>query len=348
MGQWTIIAGLLGTCLVVVWSGARAVKYGDLMAGKMGLSSMWIGLVLLAGLTSLPELVVSVAAQLVANRPGLVMSNVCGSNLFNLLIFALVDFHEGAGPVSDRLSTNLIKPALISVFVMGVTLVALLAPLISPSLGSIPIGWGASIAVIAAYVISTAKMKRSEEGDSEDEGEQAESGSALSLKQIVLRFACFAIVLLGGGTALIHFCDALIGVPLYFGPWTIQLEESLVGTIILAMVTSLPEVTVSVTAVRMGKIDMAIGNLLGSCIFNVMLLPVAHAVRPLDPFWSQSQGIYVFSLFMAMVLASLIALGIRKKKRGAFMRMGWEAIAVAILGIMTFVIIASLGVAPTP
>lgn len=94
-----------------------------------------------------------------------------------------------------------------------------------------------------------------------------------------------------------------------------MLGETVVGTIGLALVTSLPELVVCLAAVRMGALDMAVGNLFGSNIFNVLLLPLAHFVRPAQSFWSSGLPVHALSLGAAMVLTCIIAAGIRRKAK---------------------------------
>jgi len=146
------------------------------------------------------------------------------------------------------------------------------------------------------------------------------------------------------GIGLILLCDSLIGRQLSFAGTSFTLEESIVGTIGLAIVTSLPELVVCLAAVRLGAVEMAVGNLFGSNIFNLMLLPLAHAAQPTRPFWYASLPSHWLSLAAAMVLTCIIIAGIRRSSRRSFLRMGWDGILVAVIGAAAFVIIARLGI----
>ena len=336
---WWLIPSMAGGCALVILSGARAVHYGSLLGARLGLSSLWVGLVILAALTSLPELVVTIAAQTAVGRPGLVMSNVAGSNMFNLMIFPLLDLLEGPGAVSVALSPRLVQPALMGVGIMAVVVLGFVLPWFLPEGSHFWVGWITSLAVVGTYIFA---MRRFTGGD--DAEEEDEEAKGLSLRQIVLRFSCYSILLVGSGTTLIFLCDYLILHPIRIGSFVLQVQENLVGTAVLGIVTSLPELTVCLTTLRMRAFDMAIGNILGSNIFNCTLLAVGHVIRPLDAFWSQAGGIHVFSLSMAMLLSLIVATGIRSKSRFSLLRMGWDGLLLVLLGIITFIVIGSYGV----
>ena len=349
MGQWAIIGGLVGTGAFVILAGARAVRYGDLLAEKTRLSSAWVGLVLLAALTSLPELVVTIAAQLAVSRPGLVMSNVCGSNLFNLLIFGLVDLTVGAAPISFYLDKRLVRPAVNGMFIMSIAIVSMLLPRWLWGRVAVVAGWVSSLAVVSVYFrIMTLKQEGGEAAKIPKAPKTPKwraKQDALSLGQVIVRFAGFALVLVASGTALILLCDKLLANEIVIGSFSFRVDESVVGMVVLAMITSLPEVAVSLSAVRREQYEMAVGNILGSNIFNVCLLPIAHFVRPTEPFWSAATPVNAASLAMAMLLAGVIAVGIRFKTRRSLFGVGWDGFVVAALGVLTFFFVVRTGMA---
>ena len=335
-----LLGGVAATALLVIWSGTRLTQYGDALGERFNLSRTWVGLILLATVTSLPELVVTLSAQLAVARPRVAMGNVCGSNLINLCIFALLDAFEGPGALSLRLHWGLLKSARMGLICMGAALAALLLPvLVGRGAWVAAAGWGLSGGLLVVCLYSMWRTER-----------QDEPGAATAIAQpkarggnVVARFAAFAAVLVVGGLGLIYLCDALVDHEFRIGQRCFKLSESVVGTIGLAFVTSLPELVVCVMALRLGAFNMAVGDLLGSNVFNVMLLPLAHFVRPTRLFWTEALPVHWLALCAAMGLTVIIIAGIRRRSKWAFLRLGWDGALVAVLGGGALLAVAVLG-----
>lgn len=339
---WLFLSMLAAAGCVIV-SGQRLVGYGDSLGLRLGLSSTWVGVILLAALTSLPELVVTLSAQLAVSRPALVMGNVCGSNLFNLCIFAFMDLLSGPGAMSAVLSPGLLHPALMGALVMAIAVAGFL--LAATTGGGMALGCIFSVAIVGVYVYA---MWRTHQGDSgqeaEEEVDEESAYGHLSLRALLLRFAFLGAVLVVGGTVFIMLCEYLLEHPPTIAGYTFRVDEGVVGTVLVAFVTSLPELVVCFAAVRMGKLDLAVGNLLGSNIFNMTLLPVAHLVRPLDDFWGNAMPVHVYSLFVAMILSLILAAGIKTKAHYTIGRLGIDGLLITIFGGATLLYVAMSGV----
>jgi len=163
-------------------------------------------------------------------------------------------------------------------------------------------------------------------------------------RRIAARFAACTALLLASGIGLIVLCDALVERRLQVGAVSFVLGESVVGSIGVALVTSLPELVVCLAAVKLGAFDMALGNIFGSNIFNMVLLPLAHFVRPGRAFWSEALPAHGLVLVGAMALTCIIATGIRRRSEAAVLRMGWDGVLVTIIGAGILVIVAAMGV----
>ena len=338
-----LFCGMAVTAAMVVWSGVRLARYGDALGQQYGLSRTWIGVIVLAMITSLPELVVTLSAQLAIARPVIAMSNVCGSNLINLCIFAVMDVCEGSGAVSSRLSRRLLRPAMMGLLCMGIALVGFAFPIVGLGAWSALFGWPVSGAIVVVCIYAMVRTERADEVSAEP-ANVASAGETKPAGRLELRFAFTTGSLLAGGIVLILLADSLVERRLPLWGASFVLGETVVGTIGVGLVTSLPELVVCLAAVRMGALDMAVGNLFGSNIFNVLLLPLAHFVRPAQSFWSSGLPVHALSLGAAMVLTCIIAVGIRRKAKRCVLRMGWDAILVAIIGGSTLVVVAVLGI----
>ena len=336
-----LFGGIAAAAAVVVWAGVRLTRYGDALGERFNLSRTWVGVILLAMITSLPELVVTLSSQLAVSRPRIAIGNVCGSNLINLCIFAVMDMYEGRGALSRRLSRGLIRPAMMGLLIMGLAGAGLM--LAAPALSGLAniLSWPISGAILALCLYSIWKTDRGGQLPAEalPQATARRGGRGLGV-----RFGVCTALVVASGVALIVLCDSLLEQDLQFGSATIRLKESVVGSVGVAFVTSLPELVVCLTAVRLGAFDMAMGNIFGSNVFNMLLLPLAHFVRPKEAFWPEALGSHGMVLGGAMLLTVIIAVGIRRKSPRAVLRLGWDGLIVAVLGICILVAVAALGV----
>lgn len=338
-----LLCGMGAASALVVWCGVRLVRYGDALGARYNLSRTWIGVIVLAMITSLPELVVTLSAQLAVARPRIAMGNVCGSNLINLCIFAVMDFCAGAGAISGRLGRRLLRPAMMGLLCMGIAVLGFLLAIAGAERWADLLGWPVSAAILLVCITAMVRTDRSDEV-SEEPAEIPVMGRAGPVRALGARFALTTALLVVSAIVLILLADSLVERRLHLWGASFTLGETVVGIIGLAFVTSLPELVVCLAAVRMGALDMAVGNLLGSNIFNIMLLPLAHFVRPTRPFWSAALPVHGLALGAAMVLTCIIAAGIRRGSKRGFLRMGWDAVLVAIIGGSALVAVAALGI----
>ncbi|MBA7589618.1 hypothetical protein ES708_31705 [subsurface metagenome] len=111
--------------LIIIFTGTKLTRYGDIIAEKTGLGRMWIGAVLIPLATSLPEITSSSSAALI-NAPNLAIGNIFGSIMFNLLIIAIADFAHGPGPLLREVTTGQILTAICANF-MAVKIIIIAA-----------------------------------------------------------------------------------------------------------------------------------------------------------------------------------------------------------------------------
>ncbi len=330
--------------MLVVFSGVKLTRYGDSLGDVYNLSKTWVGVIVLAMITSLPELVVTLSAQLALAipQPQFAMSNVCGSNLINLCIFVVLDFCAGPYGITARLSAKLIRPAVMGLLCMGVAMVGLSMRYVFPG-GNGPLGWVVSgaILVVAAYAFLRTETSDEATQAIAEQGHTPEPGAG---RKLLIRLTIATAVLVVCGIALIYLADELAERPLEIAGRSFTLGRTVVGTLGLALVTSLPELVVCLAAVRLGALDMAVGNLLGSNIFNILLLPLAHAVRPLQNFWAGSAWPNQFSLLAAMALTCVFLIGVKRRSKWRIWRIGVDSAVMLLIGAGALAIVAIYGV----
>jgi len=291
-----------GFALLVI--GAGWLVGGALaLSRRLGVSELAIGLTVVSIGTSLPELVVNVIASTRGNAE-LAIGNVLGSNIANVLLVLGMAAVVRSLPIRDRTILSEIPIALAATLLVGFLANAALfnpVPVLSLSRldGMILLGF---FALFLGYVYRTAQ-----EGVLEAAGDGPEAvgtGSAL------LRVGAGVVALAVGGEAVV---EGALDVMARF-----DVSESFVGLTVVALGTSLPELAASVGAAWRGKADVAVGNVIGSNVFNFLwVLGVSALIRPL-PFDLLSNT----DLVMVIVSSALPLLAVAVGRANAIDR--WE------------------------
>lgn len=301
MGLLAWIAVFLIAAGLVVWAGIRLARAGDQVAERAGLSRLVVGMILMASATSLPEIVTGVSATL-RGVPDLAVGNLLGAGMANMATLAIIDLIH-RHHVWPSLEIGHARVASVAIALVGVVVLGIMRP------PGIAVGWIGieTLLVAAAYVAAVVWMRRSPTsrfspvemlpvptGWSEEHG---------PLRPAVLRFALAAVVVLVAAPLLARSGDEIA---LLTG-----ISRTFVGTAFLAAATTLPELVVALTAVRIGSYDLAVGNLFGSNAFNMFALlfidaayvdgPVLAAVEP-----AQAVAGVGAILLMSLALAALV------------------------------------------
>lgn len=259
------------------------------VAKRFSVPSLIIGMTIIAMGTSLPETAVSITASVTGNN-ALAVSNAVGSNIFNLMV--VIGVCAVLTPVAVQVST------LKKDFPISVACAALLLVLgaIGMTLGHIDgIIFIVLFALFIFYMIQSAK-KAGTSGDSEEAefAAEAEEIEVMSMPKSV----CYIVL----GVAAVSFgsdwvVDGATTVAAAMG-----VSQTLIGLTVVAFGTSLPELATSIIAAKKGDVDMALGNVIGSNIFNIlMVLGIAGAISPVAFLTENIIDIVVLILFSAIV-----------------------------------------------
>lgn len=305
----TLAGEFVALAAAVAIAGTFLARSADTIAEATGLGRLLVGSILLAAATSLPELSVDIAAV----RAGLVdiaAGDLLGSSLMNLLILASIDLVQRSG--RRMLSREAASHALSATLSIAMTALAALAILTAGRLpGLAPLGIGGwSWAILVAYVLGArvlfidqrisvrAAVEAAQEQAAGDATAPRPRGIAWArLGGPALVFTAAAGVLVVAGPQLAHVADALAE----RSGW----GRTFVGTTLVALTTSLPELVASIAAVRLGAMDLAIGNTFGSNAFNMILFVPLDAVHPGSLFATLAPAHAVTAL--AVITATAIA-----------------------------------------
>ncbi len=317
---WGTGAAFAAAAAVVWIAGTRIAGYADAIAEATGLGRAVLGMLLLGGVTSLPELAVASTAAL-AGHPALSVNDVLGSAAINVLIIALADAVIGR----DAITSVVASPRVLLQAVLGIVLLALAAaaavsvPL--PFLGASAWTWlMAAMYVAAAWIISRSRSGeawRATGGKTEHAGGAA--GPKKALKPLLARTALAAAAVLVAGFFLTKSAEALAE--------QTGLGTNFFGVVALAAATSLPEVSTVVAAVRLGRYEMALSDIFGTNLFNVLILFVADLLYDGPPVLAEVGAFAAVGALVAIVLTALFLAGMIERRDRTLLRMGIDSFA---------------------
>lgn len=311
----------------IVFGGSRLSKYGDVIAEKTGIGRAWTGLILLASITSLPELFTGVSAVTVAGVPDIAVGDVMGACVFNLMTLALLDPMDRSSPIFSKIGQTHVMSAGFGILMLGVVSVSILLESAAPSAMSIGI-YTPIIAV--AYIVGIRTIYYYEKKfivKLVQEAAERLKYTEISLKRAVILYAANGLLVTIAAVFLPFVAGRLAG--------QTGLGASFFGTFFVAMVTTLPEFVVSFSAVRIGAYDLAIGNLLGSNMFNIALLAVDDILYAGGPLFSDISSAHATTGLMAMIMTSIALLSISyRPERKAVMRFGWDSLSMLAIGAL--------------
>ena len=245
---------------LIVLAATKLAECADVIAVRTKLGGMFVGTLVLAGATSLPELF-TVLSSINQGVPELAAGSIFGSTMFNMLMLAVLDLMNPRARILRRVATNHALSAGLAVLLTGTAVFFILADI------GIQVAWvGVDSLILVGmywfamrliYARNRIGIEEIERADEEGEG----------LPRLGVAVFCFV----GAAAVLVMVTPWLVRSSVGIAEIT-GLTTGFIGTALVALVTSLPEVVTSVTAGRMGAHDLAVGNLFGSNIFNIFAL----------------------------------------------------------------------------
>lgn len=335
-----LIAIVFGGAAAVVWvAGSRLARYANVFADRTGIGKAFTGLVLLGGATSLPEAAVSVTAAM-EGHAALAINNLLGGVTMQVAILAAGDLL-----VRRAITTVVVQPAVILQGAFGVLMLTIVAAVIA--IGDVAIaGVGLASLTLVALCGTGVWMAKADENlpgwtavnrpppDARRPAQPAEPTREMRLMGLVGRIgvACAAVLL--AGILLARTGQSIAE--------RTALGSSFVGAALVAVSTSLPEISTVVAAIRLGQYGMAFSDIFGTNLFDIALIFVVDA-------FYQGQAVLLtmgnFSLFAALLGAAatlVYMIGLIERRDGALPRIGYDSLAVATLYLCGLVVMYRL------
>jgi cation:H+ antiporter len=310
----------IASAAVVVIAAIKLAEYGDIIAVRTRLGGMVVGTIFLAGVTSLPELVASISAFR-AGIPDLAAGNFFGSNMVNVLLLALVDLVNYQVPLLRRIAiTHALTAALTTIMVL-VAIVSIMADL------DILVGWVGvdSLLLILLYFAGVWLIRRESRGPA---GAAAHAVVEVGpgFPSLIRGVAGFVLA----GTVLVLVIPVLVRASSEIATLT-GLGNGFVGTSLLSLVTSLPELMAALAAMRINAFDMAVGNLFGSSVFNMLGLGIADFFYTSGRFLGAVDSNFMLVGVLGLLLINLALIGNLARVERKFFFVEIDAIAIILV-----------------
>lgn len=320
---------------IIVLCGTNLSRYGDVIAEKSGLGGAWIGLVLMAGVTSLPELITGISSVALAGTPDIALGDVMGSCVFNLALIALMDVLHGPGPIFSKAEHGHTLTAGFGVILIGNAALAIVARDSLPSIGHMGIATPVIIFLYAFGMRSVFLFQKKQAASHRGEIAAQLKYETISTRDAATKYAINAVIIMGAATWLPFIADRL--------SQATGLGQSFTGSVLVAMTTSLPELVVAIAALRIGAADMAIANLLGSNMFNIFILAVDDIAYLKGPLFAAVSLNHVMTGCVAIVMTGIavVSLTYRAEKKPR-MRLGWDAVALIMGYVVNILLLYAL------
>jgi cation:H+ antiporter len=323
------ILGFIVCAVIIFFAGKKLSYYGDLLAESTGISKGWIGIILMASVTSLPELMVGISSVSIVGSADLAVGDIIGSCAFNLGILAMLDaFTPKNKPILGIASqTHILNAGLgiILVAVVGLTMYIPHHIAITPWIAL------SSVIFIMIYLVSVRIIYYNEQNHSDNNQNHDTPMGLPSKRTIVKNYVLFSLIIIVAALALPFLAEHIAEMT--------GLEKSFVGTFFLAVSTSLPEIAVSIAAVRMGSIDIAVGNLLGSNIFNIFILAIDDIFYTKGLLLQDASSSHLISILSTILMSAIVVIGLSYKAKGKRYFLAWDSVVIFIVYIINLILL---------
>lgn len=332
--QQAIIFFLLATMLIAIF-GTRLTKAADQLADITGMGEAMFGAIFLGSITSLPGIITSVVAA-ANNHPQLAISNAIGGIAAQTFFLSIADITYKRVNLEHAAAslTNLMQGAL---------LICLLAIVIMSAFGP-EIDWMGvhpfSILMIVVYVVGSRMISKAQKSPMwspritlqtvQDEPE--EQNQKLSLAKVGIKFTMYAVLVAGSGY--------MVG---YTGIQIAEqsaLSDGLVGTLMTAVATSLPELIVSVAAVRQGALTLAVGNIIGGNSFDVLFVSISDFAYTPGSILHTATNEQFLIIGATILMTGTLLLGMLHREKHGFGKIGWESLMIILVYLLVNVLLA--------
>jgi cation:H+ antiporter len=330
---WAIIALFLAAAFVIAAGGTRMTRAADRLADLTGIGEALFGAVLLGGATSLPGIITSVATA-AQGFAEIAVSNAVGGIAAQTAFLALADIAYRRANLEHAAASveNLMQGALLSTL-LAFPLLAMNAPPFH-LFGIHPM----SVLLVCFYIFGIHLISEAQSAplwqpretyETVHEETHEETATHRQLRRKWGLFAVLALIVAAAG-----FTVAQTGIAL---AERTGLDETIVGGLLTAVVTSLPELVTSVAAVRRGALTLAVGGIIGGNSFDVLFVAFADAGFRSGSIYHEVASNQVFVIALTLLLTGILMMGLLRRERTGILSIGFESFLALVLYVGAFV-----------
>jgi cation:H+ antiporter len=320
---------------VILYSGGLLSRYAELIAEKSGLSKSLVGLVLLAVITSLSQLVSSLSCVVVHHLPDMAVSALLGSSMFNMMLIGLLDFISKKKPVSHMVHSGHVLSAAFGIALTGIVVVDILfgshLPVITLLHSMDPI----TVLIVPLYLVAMRLTFLFEKSRLANYGGEESSSHVTASKtswfKLALVFAGSAAGIIGASYFLPELAEKI-------GQQT-GWSQSFMGTSFIAVATCLPEFSVAISAARRGSFDIAVASLLGSNLCYMVILAITDFCYLQEPLLRHVSPINALPGLSAMVSSAIVVIGLTYKADKKLLIAGDALALILIYGVTAMLLL---------
>jgi cation:H+ antiporter len=336
---WAVIAVLAGTALVIGVAGTRLANLADTLADRTGMGEIIAGALFVGASTSLPGVITSIttAAQ---GYPGLAIGNALGGLTAQTTFLAVADLvyrranleHAAASLTGLTQGTLLVSLLTIPLLAMSAPEITILGVHPASVLMFVCFGFGLRL---LAQVQDRPMWSPVQTRDTHDEAAQAEAtgGDERATGTLWRAFLLYAAITAGAGYLVGEAAAALVE--------RTGLSQSAVGTVFAAVANSLPELVTAIAAVRIGAVNLAVGDIIGGNSFEVLFLAAADFFYRPGSIYHEFDADNVFTAMLAILMTGILLLGMLRRERHGIAGIGFESALVLLLyGLSVMLLLA--------
>lgn len=314
---------------VIAVAGPALSRYGDVIARRTGLSRGWVGLVLLATATSLPELFAGVSAVTSAGAPNIAVGDALGSCIFNLLILVVLDALSPNESVFTRMDQGHVLTAGFGVILIGFAAASIMLGPGEFMPRILHIGAFTPV-LVALYLVA---MRATYDYESRRPASAIlEPEFPMGLWRAVAGYLVAAAAVTAAGVWL-----PFVGLDIAAAMgW----KQTFVGSLFIAAATSTPELVVTLAALRIGALDMGIANLLGSNLFNMLVLAIDDIAYRAGPLFEDASPTHAVTALGAIIMSGIVIVALVYRPSTRFFGvLGWTSLALSAVYFLSSYVI---------
>jgi len=324
----------IAASLALLFFGYKASRFGYRISKITLFSETFIGMVFLAISTSMPEMFASIGSASIVESSNLAVGNIFGTLIINLMIIVLLDIIRKGKVLSDVENQHVFS-GMLCVMLLGFLITSMvLQNLFTGAYKIFHIGLD-SIFIFIIYVVCLKLLFKFSYRNMNNHPNNIVPKPASSIFKLWVKF--FICIFLVGllGFYIANISDKIVKNTTYW-------NHAYFGTIFLAISSSLPEIIVSISSVAAGSINMAIGNIFGSNLFDTIIIPISDMFFTKGIILKDISSIHMFTAIVAIILTCIVIIGLIYKPKKSFARLSWPTICMIFVFIGYYLLFTKL------